>query len=50
MMAASSDRCLFEGLHFYCFGGFRRTLRWARAIERGEFEVLLERREGGNGN
>lgn len=37
--AASDSNCLIRGLHFYSFGGFRKTLRWASAVERGDFEL-----------
>jgi|MDSY01.2.fsa_nt_gb methylenetetrahydrofolate reductase (NADPH) len=30
---------LISGVHFYSFGGFARTLRWASAVERGEFDL-----------
>eukprot|EP00937_MAST-01D_sp_MAST-1D-sp2_P003795 g3795.t1 len=30
---------LIEGLHYYPFGGFQATLRWANAVEAGHFDL-----------
>ena len=43
--SASEDgagECLLEGLHFYPFGGFLSTLRWANAVEAGDFEMSAD--------
>ncbi|GMH53173.1 hypothetical protein TrST_g1697 [Triparma strigata] len=42
---AGTPSCLFRGVHFYSFGGFAATLRWASAVERGDFDL----RECGGG-
>ena len=45
--AASDSNCLIRGVHFYSFGGFRKTLRWASAVERGDFELKPKELGGG---
>ena len=37
--AVDDPDALFDGLHFYPFGGFGNTVRWAAAVERGDFHV-----------
>ena len=34
--------CLIEALHYYPFGGFASTLRWANAVEAGDFELSTD--------
>ena len=35
----AEPECLVGGLHYYPFGGFASTLRWANAVEAGEFDM-----------
>jgi methylenetetrahydrofolate reductase (NADPH) len=35
----TSDRQTFEGLHFFCFGGYLRTCEWLHGISTGRFEL-----------
>ena len=37
-VAAEPD-CMIEGLHYYPFGGFASTLKWANAVEAGDFDA-----------
>ena len=37
-----AEECLLDGLHFYPFGGFVSTLRWANAVEAGDFEMSAD--------
>jgi methylenetetrahydrofolate reductase (NADPH) len=37
--ADAEPDCLIEGLHYYPFGGFVSTLRWANAVEQGDFSM-----------
>ena len=38
-MAADQDTCL-QHFHYYPFGGFARTSRWASAVAEGDFDLL----------
>jgi len=31
--------CLFQGLHFYTFGGLAPTVKWANSVDAGDFEL-----------
>lgn len=37
---AREPRCLVRGLHYYSFGGFASTIRWANAVAAGEFDLV----------
>jgi hypothetical protein len=30
---------LFDGVHFFCFGGFLRTCEWVQHVAEGRFEL-----------
>jgi hypothetical protein len=30
---------LFDGVHFFCFGGFLRTCEWLRRVADGRFQL-----------
>ena len=46
--AHGDEECdsLIEGLHYYPFGGFASTLRWANAVEQGDFSMHSAEQEG----
>ena len=35
----NNRNCLIDNLHFYPFGGFKKTAEWAKALERGNFTL-----------
>jgi methylenetetrahydrofolate reductase (NADPH) len=39
LAAAADAATAFDGLHFFCFGGYLRTCEWVHAVASGRFEL-----------
>lgn len=39
MHMAAEPECLIQKMHFYSFGGFVKTAKWATAVEQGNFKL-----------